>query len=185
MTRVSLALAVLTIALPPRVDPWQTNLDGRSFTVPRGATVEVRDIPGPVYVNAGDTQSVSIRVVRTATSGGGTLPLRADQRGDRLTIVGASGRPDDGRRIELHLTLPRTVRLSIQRVRGELRVDGGIEGALEAADVAGAIRATVKGIEPVRIADVSGSVRLRVDADRGRRNIEIDRGAGAIAIIKR
>lgn len=181
MTRISCALVVLAVVLPR-----QSNLDGRSFAVSTGTVVELRDIPGPVYLIAGDTQSISVRIVRTAISAEGARPpLRAEQHADRLAIYGAAAGADDGRRLELHLRVPATIRLTVQRVNGELRVDGGIAGALTVSDVAGAVQATVRGMEAVRIANVSGSVRLRVDGDRGRRNIAIDRVSGAIAVVRR
>lgn len=186
MMHVSLALAVLAIALPQLAGTTRPNLDGRSFPVSAGTIVELRDIPGPVYVTAGNTRSISVRIARTAISTEADLPqLRVDQLADRVAIYGTPVATDDGRRIELHLSVPASVRLDIQRVKGELRVTGGLEGALSASDVAGAIQATVRDVEAVRIANVSGSVRLSVDADRGRRNIEIDRVSGAIAVVRR
>ena len=182
MTRLSLALLALAIALPRP----QSNLSGRSFAIASGAVVELRDIPGPIYITAGEVQSIQVRIRSAANPSGASLPqLQTDERADRIAIYGTPSGLDDGRRLELHLRLPAAIRLNVQRIKGELRVDGGLQGALTVSDVAGAIQATVKGLEPVRISNVSGSVKLHVDAERGRRDISIDRVAGSIAVVTR
>ena len=58
MTRLSLALLALAIALPRP----QSNLSGRSFAIASGAVVELRDIPGPIYITAGEVQSIQVRI---------------------------------------------------------------------------------------------------------------------------
>ncbi len=135
----------------------------RSVELSPGAEVSLESIAGPVTIETGNASTARIHIVRGAATARelACYQTRIEASASRLKIYHDQTRTRECNSIrsrqEVHLVLPRSVRLAMSSVAGDVDI-APVDGRVELSSIAGQVRA--HGVRQADLSSIAGGLQL-------------------------
>jgi hypothetical protein len=170
--QAALAAAATVLIATPAISGSQTNnsdamavreVIDRTVELSPGAEVSLESIAGPVRIETGGGSTAQIHIDRGAATARELACYRTqiDASADRLKIYHVQDKSracnSINSRQEVRLVLPRSVRVSMSSVAGDVDI-APIDGRLELSSIAGQVRA--HGIRQADLSSIAGGLQL-------------------------